>query len=251
MLVDSHAHLFEIKGYSLPEDIFPVIVGYSHGSNQKALALATANKWPFILGIAPQSTIKEGLLKLDEWVAFIRSAKPNAIGEVGLDYKWAQTKVHVENERVVFNRMIMLAKEMKLPLVIHSRNKPASGEGKSSEKASEVPVDAIEDVIRLMGENDMRFLMHFYSGSAEQAERIVALGGHISVTHMRSKERRKVINSVPLDRLLVESDSPYVGRTPDTIRDAVSYIAEVKGLDIEVVAKATTENAMRFFGFKL
>jgi TatD DNase family protein len=94
-------------------------------------------------------------------------------------------------------------------------------------------------------------LMHFYSGSAEYAERIVDDGGYISVVHLHSKERRKVINTVPLDRLLVESDSPYVGRTPDVVREAVAYIAEVKEIPAEDVARKTTENAMRFFGFEV
>ena len=86
-------------------------------------------------------------------------------------------------------------------------------------------------------------------GNAEQAERIVALGGYISVTLMRSKERRKVINTVPLDRLLVETDSPFIGRNPEAVRDAVAYIAEVKGLRVEEVAETTSANAKRFFGF--
>ncbi len=91
--------------------------------------------------------------------------------------------------------------------------------------------------------------MHFYSGNAEQAERIVAAGGYISVTHMRSKERRKVINTVPLDRLMAETDSPFVGRTPEAVKEAVSYIAEVKGIDAKAAEEATAANAKRFFRF--
>ena len=93
--------------------------------------------------------------------------------------------------------------------------------------------------------------MHFYSGGEEQAVRITVAGGYISIMHLHSKERRKVINSVQLDRLLIESDSPYVGRTPETVREAAAYIAEIKGLAVDEVAKATAENAMRFFGFKV
>jgi len=239
MLVDSHTHLFDMKkGYALPADITPVVAGYSHGANVKAAALAKANGYPFILGIAPQTAIKEGTAKLEEWVAFIKEAKPNAIGEVGLDYKWAETKADVEKEHAVFTRMIALAKEMKLPLVIHSRNNPND---------NEVPKDAVEDILKMTA--GMPLLMHFFSGSAEQAQRIVAQGGYISVTELRSKERRKVINIVPLDRLVVESDCPFIGRTPESVRDAVAYIAEVKGLDPGLVADATTRNAGRFFRF--
>ncbi|MEW6749090.1 MAG: TatD family hydrolase [Candidatus Micrarchaeota archaeon] len=239
-LVDSHCHLFDMKrGYSLPDDIIPVVVGFSHSSNQKAAALAKEKGYPFVLGIAPQTAIKSDISKLDEWVAFIEERKPNAIGEVGLDYKWATTREHLEAERKVFSRMIELADRMKLPLVIHSRNNPND---------NELPKDAVDDILGMVA--GRRVLMHFFSGSAGQAGKVVDMGGYISVTHMRSKERRKVINTVPLDRLLVESDAPYVGRTPDSIREAIAYIAEVRGIGTDEVAEATARNAQTFFGFR-
>ncbi len=239
MLIDSHCHLYDLKGYRLPEDILPVVVGYSYSSNRKAVEVA-AGKYPYVLGIAPQTAIKQGTGRLDEWIGFIKEHAPCAIGECGLDYKWAQSKEDVEKEKAVFQAMIGLADEMGLPLVIHSRNSP---------KKNEVPEDAVADIMEMA--KGKRMLMHFYSGSAEQAEEIVAEGGYISIIHMRSKERRKVINTVPLERLLVESDAPYVGRTPEAIREAIDYIAETKGVDREEVAARTAENAMRFFGFKV
>ncbi|MCI0504084.1 TatD family hydrolase [Candidatus Micrarchaeota archaeon] len=241
VLIDSHTHLYDMKkGYALPPDIYPVVVGYSHGSNRKAVETARAGGYPFVLGIAPQTTIKEGTERLDEWVEFIRASRPNAIGEVGLDYKWAQTMEQVEGEKRVFARMVSLAREMDLPLVIHSRDNPND---------NGLPKDAVEDILGMVG--GMRFLMHFYSGTEEQAQRVVGMGGYISMAHMRSKERRKVINTVPLDRLLIESDSPYIGRTPESVREAAAYIAEVKGLETGQVADATAQNAMRFFNFRL
>ncbi len=239
VIVDSHAHLFEMKkDYVLPSDIYPVVVGYSHSSNQKAAELARKHNYPLAIGIAPQTSIKEGIAKLDEWVEFIARSKPNAIGEVGLDYKWAQTKQDVEKEHILFDRMIALAKDMKLPIVIHSRNNP---------NENEVPKNAIDEIIEKT--RGMKVLMHFYSGNAQQAKEIVKNGGYLSIIHLRSKERRKVIEEVSLERLLVESDSPYVGRTPETIREAVAYIAEVKDLEVEEVITATTRNAMDFFNF--
>ncbi len=239
-LVDSHCHLYDIRRYTIPEDIIPVVVGYSHSSNRKAVEVAKEKGYPFVLGIAPQTAIRSDTSHLDEWIGFIRDSRPNAIGEVGLDYKWAKTMEDVKKERVVFERMIGLARDMKLPLVIHSRNNSLD---------NEVPKDAVEDIIRVVG--DMPLVMHFYTGSEEQAKRISSKGGYISVTHLHSKERRKVINSVSLDKLLVESDSPYVGRTPETVRDAVRYIADVKGLSFDEVAAKTSENAARIFGFRL
>jgi len=239
-IVNSHSHLFEIKNYEIPSYLLPVIVGYSHSSNKKAVKIATENDYPFVLGIAPQTAIRGNISELDDWVAFIEESKPNAIGEIGLDYKWAQTMKDVEIERVVFKKLIDLAKKMKLPLVIHSRNNP---------NKNDVPKDAIQEIIKKLG--DLKFVMHFYSGNDTQAKEIIELGGYISVTHLHSKERRKVINTVPIDRLLVESDSPYVGRTPETIKEAIAYIAEIKELDYNEVAVKTAENAARFFNFRL
>ncbi len=257
MLVDSHAHTFDLKkGYVVPPDIIPVVVGYSHGSNQKAAKEAKAHGWPLVLGIAPQTAIREDISKLDEWVSFIRESKPNAIGEIGLDYKWAKDAADIEKERKVFARMLSLANEMKLPIVIHSRNRPAPDAketgGNEGNAEQGVPENAVDDILEMLapgGKALAPFVMHFYSGNEKQAERIVSLGGYISVTLMRSKEKRKVINIVPLERILVETDSPFVGRTPEAARDAAAYVAEVKGLEVSEVEKATAENAKKFFGF--
>jgi len=231
-----------MKDYKLPPDITPVVVGYSPGSNAKAVEWGKKG-FPIALGIAPQTALREDISRLGEWSDFIRQSRPNAIGEVGLDYKWAKSAADVEKERKVFAAMVALAKELDVPLVIHSRNKPAENGDNG------VPENAVDDI--LARAEGTRFLMHFFSGDERQAARVVELGGYISVTYMRSKERRKVINTVPLDRLMVESDAPFVGRTPESIREAVAYVAEVKGLGAEEVGNATAENAMRFFGFRV
>ncbi|MBU0532616.1 TatD family hydrolase [Candidatus Micrarchaeota archaeon] len=239
MMIDSHCHLYDLKNYILPDDIYPVVVGYSYSSNKKAVDIAKG-KYPFVLGIAPQSAIKHGTEKLEEWVDFIRENKPCAIGEIGLDYKWAETMDNVNAEKKVFSRMIELADELKVPLVIHSRNNPND---------NDLPKNAVEDILEMIGKR--KALMHFYSGSAELAKKIVDNGGYISIIHLHSKERRKVINTIPLERLLVESDSPFVGRTPEVIREAIDYISEVKQISREEVARKTAKNAMEFFGFEV
>ncbi|MBI5223578.1 TatD family hydrolase [Candidatus Micrarchaeota archaeon] len=243
VLVDTHCHLFDLKEYKLPPEIYPVIVGYNHNSNKKAVELSKSG-YPFALGIAPQTAVREGIDKLDEWEEFIRAHKPNAIGEIGLDYKWAQNAEHVEKQRLLFDRMIRVARDKELPIVVHSRNNP----NKETDD-NQVPQNAINEIIeRVMG---MRFLMHFYSGSPKQAEQIVEMGGYISVSHLRSKERRATIEKVPIDRLVVESDCPYIGRTPEVVKEAVAYIAEVKKVSLKEVEEITTKNAQKFFGFKV
>ncbi|MBN1169465.1 TatD family hydrolase [Candidatus Micrarchaeota archaeon] len=236
-LVDSHCHLFSVKNYQLPPDIIPVVVGYSHGSNKKAVEIARG-KYPYVLGIAPQTALKEGTKNLTEWMDFIRESRPNAIGEIGLDYKWATTGADVHMEEKVFSAMLELADDMKLPVVIHSRDNPLD---------NEVPKNAIDDILERV--SGRKYMMHFFSGDEKQAERVVEDGGIISVIHLHSKTRRKVINNVDLDKMVVESDCPYVGRTPDSIRQAIDYIAEVKGLSKETVTEKTTRNAKSFFGF--
>ncbi len=185
--------------------------------------------------------------KLEEWVTFIKANKPNAIGEVGLDYKWAQTKSDVEKQMLVFNRMIEIADEMKLPIVIHSRNNP--NEVSDNDNPSGVPKNAIDKIIEMV--SGRKFLMHFYSGNDTQAKKIIDLGGYISIMGLHSKDRRKVIEISPIDKLLVESDCPYVGKTPEASIDGAKYIAEVKNMELIDVAEQTTKNAMNFFRFEV
>ena len=148
VFVDAHCHLFDIKRYDIPNDILPVVVGYSDSSNRKASALASEKNYPFVLGIAPQTALKEGLGRLEDWISFIRGSRPNAIGEIGLDYKWASSSGDVEKERTLFRKMIALADEMKLPMVIHSRDKPND----IARKDDGVPIGAVDECIEMMEE---------------------------------------------------------------------------------------------------
>lgn len=238
ILVDTHCHLFDLpKDYRLPENTFPVVVGYNNSSNKKVMNYL--GKYPIAIGIAPQTSIKEDYSKVDDWCKFVEenAHKANAIGEIGLDYKWAENEEHVKNERELFERMLKIAKKYNKPIVIHSRNNP---------NENSVPKNAIDEILGKI--SGFKFLMHFYSGNAVQAKKILEMGGYISISHLRSKDRRKVIEICPLERMVVESDCPYIGKTPQVIWEAAQYIAEVKGIPIEEVCKKTTENAFEFFG---
>ncbi|MEM3422452.1 MAG: TatD family hydrolase [Candidatus Bilamarchaeaceae archaeon] len=232
MIVDSHCHLQEIKNYSIKE-VVPVVCGYSHSSNIKAVEIAKRLSIPFSLGIAPQSVIRiDNLEVLDEWIEYIKKQKPNAIGECGLDYHWAKEKKEIEREQITFYRMVELAEEMKLPLVIHARKATAD----------------VIDTLTLKNFSE-RVMFHFFSGREKDAEWAVANDSLISITPLHSKERREVIKKTPLENIVVETDAPYVGRTPDDVKDAISYVAEVKNLDFDVVAEQTAKNAQKFFNF--
>ncbi|HID72300.1 TPA: hypothetical protein EYP38_00025, partial [Candidatus Micrarchaeota archaeon] len=194
-LVDSHCHLVNMKkDYKLTEGVLPVTVGYSHGTNVKTVAIAKELGIPFVLGIAPQTAIKSELDKLDEWIDFIRQNPPNAIGEIGLDYHWAEDEQQIEKEKAVFRRMLALADEMKKPIVIHAR------------KATHDVLDFLQ-----LRQEQQPFMMHFFSGTLAEAERAVEMGGLISITPLHSKSRRTIIKSLDVEHMVVETDAPYVG----------------------------------------
>lgn len=236
VLVDAHCHLdcfSQEKLETLPEGIIPVTAGYSHKSNLKCAEIAKMLKIPFTLGIAPQTALSEGVDKLPEWMDFIRKHSPNAIGECGLDFHWSKGDSDIGKERIVFGKMIELADEMGLPLVIHSR------------KSDPQVLDALEEFGWKNG-----FMMHFFSGNGADAERAVRMGGIISIIGMHAKGRKEAIAKVPLEKLVVETDAPYAFRNIDGIREGIKYIAEVKGIPEEKAAKATAQNAIMFFKIK-
>ncbi len=163
-----------------------------------------------------------------------------AVGEIGLDYYW--DKEHKEKQKEVFRRQLMLAKELDKPVIIHSR-------------------DAMEDTYKLIKESGIhRGVMHCYSGSKEMAKEFVKLGFHISiagpVTFKNAREPKEVIKEVPLDRLLIETDSPYLTPVPHRgKRNEPSYvvhtgrfIAEQLGIDEEVFRRRVEENYDELFG---
>ncbi len=232
-LIDAHCHLDRLPKYVIPPGLLPITVGYSHSSNQKAVEAAKKHNIPFVLGIAPQTAIKEDLSKLGEWIDFIKKSAPSAIGEVGLDYHWAENEQDTQKEQVVFQRMIELAEEMGLPLVIHAR-------------------EATQDVLDSIQLRNFRngFMLHFFSGTLHDAKRAVEMGGYVSIPPVRSKDRTAAIGALGLEHLLVETDAPYVGRTPDAVMDSVAYIAEIKKVDKETVIERTSQNARAFFKIK-
>lgn len=233
-IIDSHCHVCDIKGFVPSADVLPVACGYSHGSNVKTVEAAKRLNLPYVLGIAPQSVLKEGTDKLDEWIEFIKKSTPNAIGEIGLDYHWAKNIGDVAKEKLAFDKMLELADKMKLPIVIHSR-------------------DATMDVINTIKEHGFsgRTVFHFYSGNEKEADVAVEMGALLSFPPLRSKQRRNIINKIGLENILVETDAPFVCRRPEDVAKAIEYVAEVKKIDYDVVAAQTTKNAIDFFRIKL
>jgi len=233
MIIDSHCHLERFKNPVIPKDIFPICIGYSNESNIRTVRVAEQFNLPYVLGIAPQTVIFEGLTGLEEWISFIRSKNPKAIGEIGLDFHWAKNQEHIKSEYLVFEKMLDLAEEMKLPVVIHSR--------KSDKEILSV----------LKKRNIHKFLMHCYSGDEHLAQEFISLGGILSIPPIHSSTRKKVIENVSLECLVVESDAPYLVREIVEVKKAIEYISSVKNIDQSLVEEVTTKNAKSFFDLKI
>lgn len=164
-----------------------------------------------------------------------------ALGEIGLDYHWMEDPKEVQIE--VFKRQIQLSKDHNLPFVVHTR-------------------DALEDtyeVIKEAGVGPRGGIMHSYSGPLDMAQKFVDLGMAISfsgvVTFKKALDVQEAAQGLPLDKILVETDAPYLAPVPKRGREnktaytryVVDKIVELRGLTSQEVADATTANAMRIF----
>jgi len=163
------------------------------------------------------------------------------IGEVGLDYYYARENQLREKQKHFLREWISLAKELDLPLIIHSRSA-----GKYAVKL-------------LLEERAERVLMHAYDGRSGWALKAVEAGYFFSIptSIWRSKQKQKLVKSIPLESLMLETDapvlSPILGRRnePANIIYAAKKIAEIKNVDLEHVSEVTTKNAIEFFSLPL
>ncbi|MDH6365674.1 TatD DNase family protein [Enterococcus sp. PF1-24] len=253
MIFDSHTHLnAEQFNEDIPETIQRAqelgvsqmaVVGFDTPTITKSLELNQAYENIYsIIGWHPTeagsytSAIEK---KLQEQLIL---PKVVALGEIGLDYYWMEDPKEVQAK--VFQRQIAIAKEMNLPISVHTR-------------------DAIEDTYQILKEADVRDIggiMHSFSGDAEWGKRFLDLGMHLSfsgvVTFKKAVEVQAAAMMVPLDKMLVETDAPYLApvpyrgkrNEPGYTRYVVEKIAELRQQSFEEIAAATTRNAEKLFG---
>ena len=169
--------------------------------------------------------------------------KVKAVGEIGLDYYWKDNPPH-DFQQQVFHTQLELAEELGLPVIVHDR---------------EAHRDCLEAV---KAHHGVTGVYHCYSGSLEDAKTLVKLGWMLSftgvITYKNARKSLEVIDWLPMDRLMIETDSPYL--TPEPFRGkrndsgrvyrVAETIAQVKGMDPEEVAEITLENGKRFFGIE-
>lgn len=163
-----------------------------------------------------------------------------AIGEIGLDYYWG--KNNKDEQKELFRRQLMLAQKLNLPVVIHSR-------------------DSIADTYDILSEFKVQGVIHCFSGSVEMAKRFINLGfllGIGGVVTFKNSNLYKVIEQIPLESIVLETDSPYLtpepnrGKTNESsnILYIAKKIADIKNIDISQVETITTNNAFRIFDLK-
>ncbi|RAP73325.1 TatD family hydrolase [Paenibacillus montanisoli] len=253
MLIDTHTHL---DSHKFDEDRAEVIeraqaagvhklinIGFNRETIPTTMALA--EQYSFIyaaVGWHPVDSIDMRPEDLD-WIASLCDhPKVVAIGEIGLDYHWDTSPKDVQQR--VFREQIALAKSKRMPIVIHNR-------------------DAHEDVVRVLREEEAKEVggvMHCFSGSWETAKQCLDMNFYISfggpLTFQNARVPKEVLARVPLDRLLIETDAPYLAPHPHRgkrnessfVRLVANTIAELTGKSLDEIGRITTENAMRCFG---
>ena len=279
MFFDSHAHLNNemsdearaamVRAIEDSELDYVMDIGFDLPSSKLAVDHAAKYPWCYAaVGCHPHDTDSMDDMQLALIKGLAKKKKVMAIGEIGLDFHYDHSPRDVQREW--FRRQIRLANELKMPIAIHSREADPEvldilkEEGAfSDERKSWFPErpDTTGYVSKQPGTcKDARVLLHCFSGSAELGSQYVKLGATISiagpVTYKNNRKTVGVVAELPLDFLLVETDSPYL--TPEPFRgkkndpSKVEYtarkVAEIKGLSLEEVAAKTKENAMRFYG---
>ena len=242
--IDSHAHLDRFPDIASTISqaraagcIAIVTSGYSHEANQRGLEIAA--RFPNYvfpcIGIAPSVAMDLPPSDFESQFSFVKANAPKcvAIGEIGLDFHWPTKKEQVDREYVTFSAQLDFALEMKIPVVIHSR------------KAETEAVDF------LISRGAGRVLLHFFSGGVESAKKAADAGYFFTTPPVRSRAREKVLAEVPLDLILLESDSPYVAKTPAEAVKAAELVSSAKGISTEDAIKSTAQNARRFYGLRL
>lgn len=255
MLFDTHVHLNaeqfnedlqEVIDRAIAEGVTNmVVVGFDEETIKKAIELAETHDFLYAsVGWHPVDAIDMTQEHLDWLKELAGHPKVVALGEMGLDYYWDKSPKEIQKE--VFRKQIKLAKEVNLPIIIHNR-------------------DATADIVEILKEEnagEVGGIMHCFSGSVETALECVEMNFYISlggpVTFKNAKKPKEVAEAIPLDRLLVETDCPYLTphpyrgkrNEPAYVKLVAEQIADLKGLTFEEVAEETAKNAKKLFGIK-
>jgi TatD DNase family protein len=253
MLIDSHCHLDYYSPEEKPQilaraweagvgELVTIGTRLSRAPEQLAIAESSENIWCTV-GTHPHHAAEEELPQEQQILDLISHPKVIAVGEAGLDYFYDRSPRDTQAE--VFRRQIRAARAGNVPICIHTR-------------------DADEDTLAILQEEraeggDFDFLLHCFSSGRALAEQAVDIGGYVSfsgiLTFPKSNELRAIAADLPAERLLVETDSPYLApvpfrgkrNEPAHVAHTAKVLADIRGLTPEALADLTTRNFRRLF----
>lgn len=251
MLFDTHAH-YDAEQFNADRDevltglpgrgvSLVVNPGCDISSSRKAVELA--ERYPFLyaaVGYHPENCAAYREEELDILRELAVCPKVVAVGEIGLDYYWEENPPR-EFQQKVFRDQMALARELKLPVIVHDRE----AHGDSLAIVKEFP--------------EVRGVFHCYSGSVEMAKELVGLGWMISftgvLTYKNARKAVEVAQAIPIEHLMIETDSPYMAPVPHRgkrndsgyVLHVCEKLAEIRGISLEECARVTRENGKRFF----
>lgn len=255
MLIDSHAHLDDSKYdrdrdeviKKLKEDGVELVINPGADFSSSVKAVSLAEKYEMIyaaVGVHPHDAkdVDEGTLEVFKELA--KKEKVIAIGEIGLDYHYEFSDREIQKKW--FREQIKLAKELNLPIIVHDR---------------EAHKDTY-DIISSEQDGTLTGVLHCFSGSLEMAKEYIKLGFYVSfggpVTFKNAKKVREVVKELPIEKMLIETDSPYMAphphrgkrNEPKMVYYVAEMIAQVKGLTYDEVCKITNKNVKDLFKIK-
>lgn len=254
MLFDTHAHYTD-EAFDADRDAViravhdsgvGLVMNSSSDEKSSREAVALAEKYDFIyasVGWHPEDAAGFSERSLDLIREWIRHPKVRAIGEIGLDYHYEDAAPR-ELQKEVLERQLQLALELKMPVVIHDR-------------------EAHGDCMALVRSYpELTGAFHCFSGSAEMAKELLDRGWYLGftgvITFKNARKALEVLEMCPLDRILIETDCPYMAPVPHRgerndsrlLPFMAAKVAELKGLTPDEAARVTTENGKRFFGIE-
>jgi TatD DNase family protein len=254
VIFDTHAHYNDNRFDDDRDDVLSqtpqngvgLIMNACSSLDEMTDIINMCEKYPFVygsVGIHPEAVTDVPDDYIDKIREYAGHDKIKAIGEIGLDYYWTtETK---EKQKEIFAAQIEAAKELKLPIIVHDR---------------EAHGDCL-DILRSHKVNECGGVFHCYSGSAQMVKEItqkldmyIAFGG--SLTFKNAPKLREAAASVPLEKLLVETDAPYLAPVPYRgkrnsslyLREVINLLAQIHNITPEEIEEITTENGRRLFG---
>lgn len=249
MLIDTHCHLnfkdFDIDrekiiGQCLTKDIWVINVGVDYKTSQEVIELAEKYDRGIYatISIHPHNVDKEKF-NANKFKELAKSSKVVAIGETGLDYMFCENDKKIQElQKGVFIQHLELAKELSKPVIIHSRR-------------------LFPEILEIVKKHPVKGVLHCYMGRWSYAEEYLKLGFYIGFTGLitYARDYDKVIKNTPLDRILIETDAPYLTpilhrgerNLPQYVKYVAEKIAEIRKISFEKVAEQTTSNAKKLF----